>query len=201
MFPLFETFCIKQGKIERWDWHIARMRQSLQILYKQTSFPYHQLWQTLQSLPLHERLKVKVLYNHKTFSHTYQPYIIKKINKIYWVEDPMQYALKYTQRSAFDRYNAHVKVDEEILIIQQGLVTDVRYANIVCFDGKNWHTPAESLLPGTHRAALLANHIIQQQTISLHDLFHTYKQLMFINAMLDWGEVIVDTKNIFPLPL
>jgi 4-amino-4-deoxychorismate lyase len=81
------------------------------------------------------------------------------------------------------------------LIVSGGLITDFAYANAAFFDGKDWYTPAHPLLLGTRRERLLAQKRIHPADIRPSHL-HRYLQVSPINAMLDLGEVVLDTADL-----
>ena len=73
---------------------------------------------------------------------------------------------------------------DEILIYQNGRITDTSYSNVVFYDGNQYITPSTYLLNGTKRRYLLERGIIKEQDIGLGDL-PRFRYLFLINAMLD----------------
>ena len=72
----------------------------------------------------------------------------------------------------------------EILILKNGLITDVSFANIAFYDGKGWYTPDSPLLKGTKRAYYIEKGLLIEKRISPADL-PKYQKARLINAMLD----------------
>jgi len=77
---------------------------------------------------------------------------------------------------------------DEILIVQNTLITDTSIANIAFFDGERWLTPKEPLLIGTTRARLLDEQKIFEQDINVADL-HKFTAFALMNAMIGFDEI------------
>ena len=71
---------------------------------------------------------------------------------------------------------------EDILIIQDGCLTDSYMANVLCWDGQHWDTPDTPLLPGCMRAYLLYQGRIRENRIREQDLA-SYQQFRLVNAL------------------
>jgi 4-amino-4-deoxychorismate lyase len=76
---------------------------------------------------------------------------------------------------------------DEIIMARGGMVTDASIANLAFFNGKEWLTPEEPLLPGTQRQMLMEKGVIKAVPITLENL-STYKVFKLMNAMLPWNE-------------
>ena len=72
---------------------------------------------------------------------------------------------------------------DEILIVKNGFITDISYANIVLKHRDGLITPAHCLLKGTRRQQLLDQGVITEQAINVDDLFRA-ESVLIINAML-----------------
>jgi len=82
---------------------------------------------------------------------------------------------------------------DEIIIEQNGYLTDTTIANIAFYDGERWITPAKPLLKGTMRAKLLDEGLLHEKEIKKEDL-KNYSQVALINAMI--GFKILNHVNI-----
>jgi 4-amino-4-deoxychorismate lyase len=110
----------------------------------------------------------------------YQP---KTFSRIKLVEVPdFQYYYKWEDRSVFARLLAQNPDADEVLITQNGFLTDVTYANVVLWDGTHWLTPHTCLLPGVMRSYLLDKQMIAKAEIKVEDL-KSFSRIAFINAM------------------
>jgi 4-amino-4-deoxychorismate lyase len=101
--------------------------------------------------------------------------------------DHVHYDHKYRDRSAIDKLLAKSGTDD-VLMVVNGEITDLSFANVVFFDGHRWITPARPMLAGTKRELLLKRGAIDSATITPSDLGR-YFLLAPINAMLDIGDV------------
>lgn len=86
-------------------------------------------------------------------------------------------------------------VDEELIIVKNGIITDTSYANLVFYNGKEWHTPSRPLLQGTKRQKLIDEGKIKEREIRVHDL-KKFTKCSLINAMLDIGEIELPVNKI-----
>jgi 4-amino-4-deoxychorismate lyase len=97
-----------------------------------------------------------------------------------------EYQFKFTDRNWLNEALKKSGTDE-IIIVQNNIIKDGNYANLVFFNGIEWHTPKHPLLLGTHRARLIEQNKIIEKNITLTDLGN-YSSLKFINAMMLWEE-------------
>ena len=63
------------------------------------------------------------------------------------------------------------------------------------YDGLQWITPRLPILYGTQRAYLLANRKIVEQDIPVENI-NKFQKIMLFNAMIEFGELEIDTCNI-----
>ena len=77
--------------------------------------------------------------------------------------------------------------EDEIIIVQNGQITDTSYSNLVFFDGEKWITPTTYLLNGTMRQSLLQTKQIIEKPIQVEDL-NRFESFKLINAMMDLEE-------------
>jgi 4-amino-4-deoxychorismate lyase len=76
---------------------------------------------------------------------------------------------------------------DDVLLVQNGYITDSYYCNVAAWDGKAWRTPARPLLAGTQRAQLLAKGTLQPADIHHNDL-KNFEKLALFNALLGWED-------------
>jgi 4-amino-4-deoxychorismate lyase len=190
MYPVFESIRIMDGQAERLDYHIARMQ-----------YTASQLWSdAVDIITLHEQLrsfqnaglfKCKVYYNQHNLSCSFEPYFAKQVQRLCVVQDDdLCYNFKFTNRAAFEHYENRLKQGEQIAFCKHGFLTDASYANIVLWNGHEWHTPRIPLLHGTRRKHLLDQRILHEKDITLEDV-SCYQYISLINAMIP-----LDTINI-----
>lgn len=95
-----------------------------------------------------------------------------------------KYDFKYEDRSGFQNLLKLYPKADDVIITQNGLLTDATYANVAFFDGTKWFTPNTYLLLGTKRQHLLDNQLLTEEEIALKDL-QKFKRISLINAMRD----------------
>jgi 4-amino-4-deoxychorismate lyase len=126
------------------------------------------------------------------------PYQAKKPRTLELVlADRIDYGHKYLDRMALNDLKAKSQADD-IIMVQEGLVTDSTIANLVFENKDGLFTPLKCLLPGVKREALLKSGQILPKTIKVTDLSQ-YSKVFLINAMIDLeDEVCVSNENIIP---
>lgn len=118
----------------------------------------------------------------------YQPRLVRSLKLV--VADDLDYACKYADRRTINHLFAQRAGADDVLMIRDGLLTDTSYANIALFDGSHWFTPARPMLPGTQRARLLREGILQPADVTPADLAD-FRQIRLINAMLTWENGLI----------
>ena len=196
---LVETICVVDGTALRLPFHLARVRASGQMLgWKDVGKELLQTWLTfLQSIP-HEyqkgRVMMRTVYNETGVSSvTFQQYQLRPVRSLRCVEaDYLHYSLKSTHRSGITHCVEQRENCDDVLILRHNLLTDTSIANIAFLNeeqGNCWMTPANPLLRGTHRAALLRSGTIIEDTALTLDRLKEFSRIRLFNAMIKWGEI------------
>ena len=87
-------------------------------------------------------------------------------------------------------------VGEEVVLLQEGFLTDSSFSNIVLGDASGLYTPDRPLLAGTRRAELLRTGRVTARPIRAEELEH-YAYLWFVNAMVGLeDDLCFSVKNI-----
>lgn len=187
MFQFIESIRIKEGIIERLDYHQSRVKRTFLNFGK---FPFFQLNGIITPNALNASgvVKCRVKYDlQQVLDITYSAYAVKKIGSISLVElEGRKYDFKYADRDWINNLLLNAGTDE-IIMTDQGIVKDASYANLAFYDGERWYTPQTPLLEGTQRAFLLEANKIQVAEIRTTNL-HQYQMVKFINAMMTWEE-------------
>lgn len=193
-----ETIKIKDGKIQNLAYNQSRMERTMRHFFPSLC---------IDSIPLLENLvvpnddmdfyKARVVYGEQGIETIeYAPYSMREIHSLQIVEDDtIDYSFKSTDRNSLNALTAKKGNYDEIIIVKQGLVRDTSFTNLAIYDGDQWLTPSHPLLPGTKRAYLLDQGIIQEADITLHNLLEAQKVRLF-NAMIDFGEIEVPIKDV-----
>ncbi len=142
------------------------------------------------------KVKCRVLYDrviHAVEFHPHEPRPLRTLRLVH--ADGLEYGHKYADRRALDELRAASGTDD-VLIVRDGFITDISFANIAFFDGHCWVTPSTPLLNGTKRQRLLARGALTAVPIRPTDL-HRHIIAAPINAMLDIGDVpFIDVRDI-----
>ena len=185
MFPLFETLCIENGKIQNIDLHQARYERSLREYYGKSAVKIFNLFSLIQlPYPLQNQLvRCRIDYNAESTQIQYFEYY-RKIYRTFQpvICDEIDYGLKYADRTLLNSLFAQRKNCDEIIIIKNGKVTDCSIGNLIFRQGEKWYTPDTPLLLGTQREKLLQERKIQESTIFREDIVN-FDEIKIINAM------------------
>lgn len=177
-----ETIKIDNGTLCNFAYHQSRMHQTAAV--------------TLPKIIIPEEFKIgvvkcRVVYNNAdiigtTFSH----YTLPAIRSLTIIEAPnIDYSRKYEDRSQLDAIYAKKGKTDDILISQNGYLTDTSFCNIVLENNDGLFTPNTPLLPGTKRRKLIENGTITPRKITINDL-KNYHTIRLINAMIDLSDNI-----------
>lgn len=183
MYRLFETIRISGGNAGNLFWHRQRLESSYRALFGKA--PGFEL-EEIVSVPPEFRqglFRCRVDYNLHRWKISFTPYLIPGISSLKLVEDnTIDYRCKYTDRSRLDRLFSLRGPCDDVLIVKNGLITDTSIANVILWDGTQWHTPSTPLLQGTCRARLLSEGKIIASDIRAADL-RSFSKIRLINAM------------------
>ncbi|MFY7907924.1 MAG: aminotransferase class IV [Emticicia sp.] len=185
MSLLFETIKCQNRQLHNLHYHNYRVRWSLENLLGITDdFDFEN---TIE-IPdwVGEGLyRCRVSYGEKISKVEFFEYEFKH-PKVIQIDNyqSFKYDFKYEDRNGFQNLlKLHPQADD-VIIAQNGLLTDATYANLAFFDGTKWFTPNTYLLLGTKRAYLLDNQLLTEEAIAVKDL-KKFKRIALINAMRD----------------
>lgn len=190
MYPLLETIRLENGRIQNLEYHEKRVDYSLDRLFGKRNIPPLKEIIGLKASQLRGIYKCRLLYSSDEYSIETELYRKRTIEWLLIVEEPdIKYSLKYADRSVFEKLYDNDDHNSEIIITQNGILTDTRYTNIALMKDGVWHTPKTPLLEGTQRALLLDNGIIQPKEIHI-DSLSEYSKIRLFNAMMLWNDCI-----------
>ena len=185
---LLETIRVEDGKVHNLFYHQKRCNQSRQTLFG--SKDTLELSSKIKA-PKEGLYRCRMIYGEKLNSIEYIPYTPKKITSLKIVSSDIEYTHKYANREALDvLLISHPNVDE-IIIEQEGYLTDTTIANIAFYDGEQWITPKKPLLQGTMRAKLIEEGLLKTANISKEDL-PKFTQVALMNAMIGFKVLNID---------
>ena len=192
MSPFIETIRIENGRPLHLSLHQARMETTRSRFFPQAQpLSLHKL---LSDAPRSSvgRIKARIVYGADgVVEKSYQPYTLRRIERLRLVIDnEIDYAYKSTDRQSLLHLLERRGDCDDILIVRRGLLTDTSFTNIALFDGHRWLTPAQPLLQGTMRHALLSSGLLVEANISASAL-PSFQYMKLFNAMIDAHEVVL----------
>ena len=187
MYLFFETIRYVNGILENLSYHQARINRTLRALGGNTPIQLDKI-HIEGNVEKDIVYKIKCLYNLEGAFHIEKEIYNKKTIQTVSIHQAAQeeYQYKYTNRNWLNDALKNAGTDE-MIIVQNNMIKDGNYANLVFFNGSEWHTPLHPLLLGTHRARLIDENKIIEKNITLSDLSN-YTTLKYINAMMLWEE-------------
>ncbi|WP_289089636.1 aminotransferase class IV family protein [uncultured Bacteroides sp.] len=198
MCRFIETICINDGVIENLSAHNERMNNTIRVHYGSSAMPVS-LEDFITAEGCKGRTRCRVEYTSAVEKVEYFPYSIREVKSLQLVNDDMaEYSFKYADRSVLDRNFSLRDNADDVVIVRSGMLTDTSIANIALYKEGKWFTPKYPLLKGTRRARLLTEGIIEEDII-MADSLHKYEKIRLFNAMISFGEVEMDIKNVFPI--
>lgn len=178
-----ETICIINGKVQNFDAHIDRMRQTADYFkFKAPVLP--KLEDLLTSDIKDTKVRCSIHYHQMIISITFKSYIPKEIKAIKLIEAYPDYAFKYSDRKELDNLLDSREDCDEVLIVRDGVITDTTFSNVVLQKGDELFTPHCPILNGTKRQKLIKEGRISEKEIKVESL-KEYNQVYLINAILD----------------
>lgn len=182
MYDLSEAIAVKNGVIINPDGHEARYQRSYEEFYGHK--PLHKLFEKSDIvLPGNGYYKMRISYNETEKFTEIIPYKTKTINTLKLVETTkIDYHLKYSNRIKIDKLLALRDKCDDIIIINDGFVSDSSSGNVIFLKNDQWFTPDSPLLKGTQRAKLLRNGTIKLKTIKKENI-KEYESIQIINAL------------------
>ena len=186
---LLETIRVEDGKVHNISYHQQRCNQSRQTLFG--SKDTLELSSKIE-VPEEGLYRCRIVYGEKLNSIEYIPYTPKEINSLIIVSSDIEYDHKYANREALDALRiAHPDTDD-VIIEQEGFLTDTTIANIAFYDGEQWITPKKPLLQGTMRAKLIDEGWLKTEDIRREDL-SKYTHVALMNAMIGFKILNINT--------
>lgn len=195
MCRFVESIKLKDGVFYRLKLHQERVNKAFEAFYSKEK-PIS-VFETLNeyAMPGEGTYKCRIVYDSDVLSVNFAPYIRREIRTLKLVETELESsAYKLEERTGFNAAFAQRDDCDDVLLVRNGLLTDSSYSNIALFDGTDWFTPRIPLVYGVNRAELLAEGKLIQKDITVTNL-KNYRQIALFNAMIEFGELVLDLKN------
>ncbi|MDA3911256.1 MAG: aminotransferase class IV [Bacteroidales bacterium] len=184
MSRFLESIYVKNGIAPLISYHQARYEACVNSHYpKVRAKPLSDL---LKQAPKDNIIyKLRILYSEKIEQVEFIPYKQRNITALQIIEDnSIDYHWKYADRHVFYRLKAKLQPETEIIIAQNGFLTDSSYSNLIFEKDGKLYTPSTPLLNGVQRQYLLDNNIITTRNIHVSTI-GDYESIRLINAMQD----------------
>lgn len=179
-----ETIRCEDGIAHHLSYHQHRLERTLQSHGVHLHFPLHELIS-----PPDERLyRCRFIYNDCHYSVEYLPYTRKPISSLKLLESSIEYPFKYADRSHLNTLFEQRGECDDVVIVQNGLITDTTIANIAFFIDDRWITPDRPLLEGTTRSRLLDEGRIIIAPITISDALNA-PRIALLNAMIGFSDM------------
>jgi 4-amino-4-deoxychorismate lyase len=196
MSQFVESIRLQDGVFVRMNYHQSRVEEAFRFAFPEQK-AFH-LGDTLlaTAFPTQGLYKCRVLYDTHIRDIQFQPYHKRNVQTLKVIETTLPTVpYKLRDREELNRlFDLRGKCDD-VLLVRDGLITDTWTSNVALYDGKQWYTPRNPVLLGTHRSFLIDEGILTERDIHISDL-NSYHSLSLVNAMLDLGELIVPVANI-----
>lgn len=184
-----ETLCMHNGAVLNAHAHVLRMLQTAQYFgFAAPALPHLQA--IVPHNLLNEKVKCRIVYRATIEDITFEKYTPRIVSSLKLVEkSDLKYAFKFADRASLSALSACKTPCDEILITQNGYITDTSYSNVVFRKNGQLFTPDTYLLNGTRRQQLLNRGQISEQRITIENL-HQFECVYLINAMLGVEEAV-----------
>ena len=180
-----ETIKCDDGKVYNIGFHQRRYESGLSSL----GITKFQDLNSLIKAPKDGLYRCRLTYssiNHDLIEISYHKYKKKKVESLKIIyDDNIEYSKKYLNREDINRLYEQKDSCDDIIIVQNSLISDTSIANIAFYDGSKWLTPASPLLKGTTRERLLQEGKIMKSDIKVEDL-KSFSKIALLNAMIDF---------------
>ena len=196
MCRFIESIRLYQGVVENLPYHQERVNRTFNF-FSSTCQPVNlQTYLSSVQLPASGLHKIRIVYDAQIQLIQINPYEPKNIRSLkLTLAEKIPYNYKYEDRSSLAELYQLRRSCDDILIVQEGLITDTYFANLAFKRKDQWVTPHSYLLNGTQRQFLLDTKIIEEENISLNDL-HRYEKIKLINSMLKFESPEMDVCQI-----
>jgi len=147
--------------------------------------------------PSSKLLKCKITYNEEEIiSVIFDEYHKKNISTLKIIhDDTLDYQYKYEDRDQLNSLLLYKENAEDIIIVQNNLITDTSIANIAILIDNQWFTPKKPLLMGTTRQRYIENGKLKEVDIGM-DMIKKAEKIALLNAMIDF-DIKNDLKILF----
>jgi len=187
MCLFIETICYEQGRFQQIELHNERFNRTRQQFFGLQIPVQLDLLLSVPADLIAETVKCTVTYGTDIVRIDYNLYQIRPVKSLQMVvDDTIDYAFKYADRTKLNSLFNLRHQSDDILIIKNGFITDTSYANIVFKKEGKWYSPSNPLLNGTRidryfREGRVAPALLRPSDLPL------FSEARIVNAMISIG--------------
>lgn len=190
MLQFIESIKVEDQKIFLAELHQQRIIETFSHFEKECTINVLDIFKNLN----HDEdglYKFRLVYDlENNFKTQMLPYAISEIEDFELVTDNnLNYQFKSLDRKILEHLKQKSNADE-IIILQNGNITDTSFSNLLFLKDKTWYTPENYLLNGVQRQHLLNQNQIKIAKISVDNILE-FSHLQIINALNDFDENFV----------
>ncbi len=184
MYQFIETICYREGCFQRVELHNERCNLTRNHFF---GIQHPLRLESILKVPLDlidETVKCTVTYGIDIVRVEYLKYQMRTIRSLQMVyDDSVEYAYKFVDRSKLaDLLKLRGQYDD-ILIVKNGLITDISYANAIFRRDDVWYSQGRPLLFGTRLQSYLKEGRVTPALLRPNDL-QLFTEMRIINAMI-----------------
>lgn len=191
MYQFFESIKVEDQQVFLLDLHQKRIDETFASFGEDV--PSLNLSEITKTLKIDENglYKLRISYDiQRNYNAKLIPYAIPETDDFQLVvNDNLEYHFKSEDRKRFLVLKEKSPA-EEVIIVQNGSITDTTFSNILFLKDKEWFTPKSFLLNGVMRQDLLRNKKIKEAEITLNTI-KDYSHFQLINAMNDFDDMFI----------
>ena len=190
MMRFIETIKIENGIAHNLDLHLERASKTcFHHFGVRTVLPFDLIINEISSSHNDGIYKLRIIYTGKIEHYTIEKYEPKIVKTLKIVDGGnIDYSFKYEDRLALNKLLDLRGDCDDIIIINDGYVTDTSFSNLVFSEGEQLFTPSSFLLNGIKRQELLRDGKIKEKEIKMADI-NKYSNAFLINSMVDFIQI------------
>ena len=186
MSQIIESIRIENKQLQNIGLHNKRFQKARKSMFNETDLIKIEEHIKVPSDISNNRYKCRVTYDGNKMLYTIKPYYQRPVRSLRIVHiNNINYSIKTDNRQQLDKAFDMRNGCDDVIIVKNGYLTDAWAANIMLFNGSEWHTPAKPLLKGIQREYLIRSKRLSVENITEQDL-GKYLKIKLINAMIDF---------------
>ena len=190
MMRFIETIKIENGIAQNLALHLERASNTcFHHFGVRAVLPFDRIVNEIRSSHNEGVYKLRIIYSGKIEHYTIEKYEPKIVKTLKIVDGGnIDYSFKYEDRLALNKLLDLRGDCDDIIIINDGYVTDTSFSNLVFSEGEQLFTPSSFLLNGIKRQELLRDGKIKEKEIKMADI-NKYSNAFLINSMVDFIQI------------